>query len=160
MNFRDLFRKWEISGIKLNTNFAEVEFKPTNDDEIAAWDMYVELLTRITTQPLEDNDGDESSALESIHKLFEITRNILKEKGKNAKEFTKVAIIVLNQVIRPFTAKWHKKSIAGAFRNSDDCVTFRTELKALQSTLVQYTKLLADMAHVEDLTEIDRTQEE
>lgn len=71
--------------------------------------MYVELITRITTQPLVQNKGDEATALESIYNIFEITREILKSEGKKAKNFTKIAIVVLNQMIRPFTAKWHKK---------------------------------------------------
>ena len=59
MTFSDLFRQWGLTSIKLNVGFAEMEFKATEDDQIAAWDMYVELLTRITTQPLEDGTGDE-----------------------------------------------------------------------------------------------------
>ena len=115
MTFSDLFRQWGLTSIKLNVEFAEMEFKATEDDQIAAWDMYVELLTRITTQPLEDGTGDEETALTSVFSLFAITREILKTKGRQANNFTKVAIIVLNQVIRPFTAKWHKKAVGCIF---------------------------------------------
>ena len=108
----------------------------------------------MATQPLEPNTGDEKTALDSIYSLFATTRTILKEKGRNADQFTKVAIIVLNQIIRPFTAKWHKKSLAGAFDNPDACDAFRHELMDIQKSLVSYTKLLADMAKVEDLTGI------
>ncbi len=94
--------------------------------------MYVELITRITTQSLDDTDGDEETALNSIYQLFPITREILKSKGRNAENFSKIAIIVLNQIIRPFTAKWHKKKLNGAFSNQDECILFRTELKQLQ----------------------------
>ena len=154
MKFSDLFRKWGLTNIKLSIGFAEMEFKPTEDDQTAAWDMYVELLTRITTQPLEDGTGDEETALTSVYNLFSITRGILKEKGRQANEFTKVAIIVLNQIIRPFTAKWHKKKIEGAFSHTEECRVFRKELKDLQDNLICYTHLLADMAKVEDLTQI------
>ena len=117
--------------------------------------MYVELLTRITTQSLDDEVGDEETALTSIYNLFDITRDILKTKGRNAAQFTKVAIIVMNQIIRPFTAKWHKKKIDGAFSDWGECDTFRTELKELQDNLISYTRLLAEMANVEDLTVIN-----
>lgn len=153
--FGELFRRWGLSSIKLNVGFAEVEFEATEDDMTAAWDMYVELLTRITTQPLEEETGDEETALISIYNLFDITRTILKEKGRLASNFTKVAIIVLNQVIRPFTAKWHKKKIDGAFSKAEECQKFREELKNLQKDLIKYTQLLADMARVEDLTTIN-----
>lgn len=155
MTFEDLFRKWGLDSIKLNIGFAQVEWKSTEDDQTAAWDMYVELITRITTQPLEEYEGDESTALKSIYDLFPITRMVLKEKGKNAGAFTRVAIIVLNQVVRPFTAKWHKKQLEGAFKDEKQCILFREELKELQNRLICYTGLLADMAEVEDLTAIN-----
>ena len=82
MRFVDLFRKWGLDSIKLNIGFAQVEWKSTEDDQTAAWDMYVELITRITTQPLEEYEGDESTALKSIYDLFPITRMVLKEKEK------------------------------------------------------------------------------
>ena len=33
-------------------------------------------------------------------------------------EFAKLTIPVLNQIIRPFTAKWHRLSLAGAFEDA------------------------------------------
>ena len=95
MTFKDLFRRWGLNSIKLNAGFAEIEFGATEDDQTAAWDMYVELITRITTQPLDGADGDEETALNSVYQLFPITREILKSKGRNAENFSKIAIIVL-----------------------------------------------------------------
>ena len=138
-----------------NFGFAEIEFSPNEDDMTAAWELYVELLTRITTQPLADEDGDEATALESVHSLFKTTRDILKEKGWKAENFTTISVIVLNQVVRPFTAKWHKKSLSGAFDKEDECLKFREELKVLQNQLIQYTKMLSELACVEDLTELE-----
>lgn len=152
MKFKDFFRKWNLDSIKLNCKFAELEFSPTDDDQTAAWDMYVELITRITTQPLAQDEGDEATALESVHCIFRITREILKSKGRNAENFTKIAIVVLNQIIRPFTAKWHRKKLEGAFENFTECLEFRSELSDLQIELIKYTKLLAELAMVEDLT--------
>lgn len=155
MTFNDLFRQWGLQNIKLNIGFAELEFAPTEDDQTAAWDMYVELLTRVATQKLPDESGDEATALESVYSIFPTTREILKSKGRQATEFTKVAIVVLNQVVRPFTAKWHKKKIEGAFSRENECDAFRSELRVLQGQLKCYSRLLADMAMVEDLTELD-----
>lgn len=53
--------------MKLNLGFIESEWEPQVKDSEAAWKMYLELLTRITTQPLPDNSGMESSALESVY---------------------------------------------------------------------------------------------
>ena len=142
--------------------FAKIEFEATEGDIAAAWDMYVELLTRIATQPLEEGTGDETAALKSIYELFKITRDILKEKGRLAPNFTRVAIIVLNQIIRPFTAKWHKKTLEGAFQDFQEengYENFRSELKTLQEQLVGYAQILANMANVEDLTTINNTED-
>ena len=64
-------------------------------------------------------------------------------------------MIVLNQVIRPFTAKWHVLSVNGAFEDQLKRAEFRNELRDLQDKLKNYTKLLADLSSVEDLTEIE-----
>lgn len=116
------------------------------------------MLTRITTQALKDSDGDEKTALTSVYSIFPTTRAILKEKGRDAQTFTKIAVIVLNQIIRPFTAKWHRLSEQGAFSNKESCETFRRELKTLQVDLIHYTQLLADVAEVEDLTDIEEAR--
>ncbi len=63
--------------------------------------------------------------------------------------------MVLNQIIRPFTAKWHKESLNGAFDVPEKCAEFRSELKEIQVILTRYTQMLADMADVEDLTSLE-----
>lgn len=155
IKFKDLFPKFKLSKVKLSTRFAELEFNPISDDQDAAWEMYVELVTRIITQKLEPESGDEKTALDSIYTLFATTRNVLKARGRNAAAFTKVAVIILNQIVRPFTAKWHKISLAGGFSDSKMCAMFRQELELLQTDMRSYASLLADMAGVEDLTEIN-----
>ena len=62
---------------------------------------------------------------------------------------------MLNQIIRPFTARWHRLSTAGAFNDKAQCAEFRDSLAALQPYLRAYTKSLADMAEVEDLTMLE-----
>ena len=133
-----------------------MEWKPKDEDKDAAWELYIELLTRITTQPLPQEHGDESTALESIHSIFNLTREVIKRRGRLCIEFTKIAIVILNQKIRPFTAKWHKMMISKAFDDPKKCTEFRTELEELQEVLRIYTKMLADMSGVEDLTELEK----
>lgn len=152
MKLKKFFNKFQLTSIKLNSKFAEVEIEFSNHDKECAWYLYVELITRITTQPLPNQVGDESTALESVHSIFKSTRDILKEKGRKAVEFTKISIIVLNQVIRPFTAKWHKKLLCNAFNKHKECIEFRKDLSSLQIKLRNYSKMLAAIAEVEDLT--------
>lgn len=155
MRLKDLFEKWGLTGLKVKTPILEMEWEPSDPDKNAAWDLYVELLTRITTQGLPDEHGTEEAALESIHKIFGLTRATLKEHGRKAEHFTKVAIIVLNQIIRPFTAKWHRLSEQSAFNDKEQCKNFRSELAMLQQKLRSYTKMLSELAEVEDMADME-----
>ena len=156
MKLKDLFNKWNLTGLQIKTGFLEMKWEPNEADQDAAWELYVELLTRITTQALPDDTGTEQAALASLHSLFKTTRDILKGHGRECIAFSKVAVVVLNQVIRPFTSKWHPIFEAGAL-NSDQRNTFRAELPALQARLLAYTHMLADIADVEDITDLEST---
>ena len=155
MKRRDFLEKWGLSKLKLNVKFLEAEFNPRDPDREAAWELYVELLTRVTTQYLPPEHGHEKAALESVYAIFPLTREILRRRGSGCGEFAKLAIPVLNQVIRPFTAKWHRLSLADAFKDKVKCDEFRDELAALQPYLRAYTTALAAMASVEDLTALE-----
>ena len=159
MKWSKWLENWDMTSLRIKAPFLDAEWKPQDEDKAAAWDLYIELLTRIATQPLPQSHGDEKTALESVYSLFPITRQVIKDNGRHCFEFTKIAVVVLNQVIRPFTAKWHRISIHGAFDNPDKCDEFRTELVELQGKLKKYTKMLADMAGVEDLTELEEWDE-
>lgn len=152
MKVGKLFENWGMTSLKLNVGFLETNWEPQVCDSEAAWEMYVELLTRIATQPLPDDSGIEASALESVYSLFGITREILRNHGKDSIGFAKIAVIILNQVIRPFTARWHRLSEEGAFGDQEQCLLFRKELKALQAYLVNYMGMLAEIAGVEEIS--------
>ena len=155
MNWKTLLANFQLEKINLNASFLQVEiaFKP--EDQDAAWELYVEMLTRIVTQPLPADVGDDKTALDSIYSLFATTREILRRRGRGTIEFSKIAIPVLNQVVRPFTAKWHRESLAGAFDGPQKRAEFRSELAALQADLRNYNRMLADIAGVEDLTDLE-----
>ena len=155
MKLREWLDKWSMKSLKINTLFLEMEWKPSDYDKDAAWELYIELLTRITTQYLPPDHGDEETALKSIYSLFGLTREVIKRQGRHCIEFTKIAIVILNQIVRPFTAKWHKLSIQKAFSDRKQCKVFRDELAKLQEVLRTYTKMLAEMAGVEDLTSLE-----
>ncbi|RNB87897.1 hypothetical protein EDM56_12915 [Brevibacillus fluminis] len=157
MKWGKWLENWDMTSLKIKTPFLEMDWNPQEKDKDAAWELYIELLTRITTQKIELEHGDEKVALDSVYSLFGLTRGIIKNYGRDCIEFTKLAIVVLNQIIRPFTVKWHKLSLGGAFSDSEQCEAFRKELGSLQEKLIVYTKMLADMAGVEDLTNLEDT---
>ena len=150
-----LLSRFQLEKLKIRPPYMEATISFENRDRKAAWELYIELLTRVTTQPLPDQDGDEQTALESVYSIFSTTRDILKKYGTGTIQFSKIAIPVLNQIIRPFTAKWHKLSVAGCFSEPNRCKEFREELKHLQIDLVNYNQLLANIAGVEDLTALE-----
>jgi len=155
MKWRKWLENWDMTSLKIKAPFLEMEWQPQDEDKAAAWELYIELLTRITTQPLDVEHGDEKTALESVYSLFPITRQVLKNITRYCIEFTKLAVVVLNQIVRPFTAKWHRLSQQGAFEDPEKKSEFRKELGDVQLELRKYTKMLAHMAGVEDLTSLE-----
>ncbi len=157
MNFSNWLEKWGMESLKITPPFLQMEWTLKDADKNAAWALYIELLTRITTQPLPIEHGDEKAALDSVYSLFATTRDVIREYGPECINFTKIAIVVLNQVVRPFTAKWHRKSLAGDLEDKTERTVFREELAALQEELLKYSRMLADIADVEDLTDLEDT---
>ena len=159
MKLADLFHNAYLETIRIGPRWANVEISFKEEDRDAAWELYIEMLTRIVTQQLPPEVGDEQTALDSVYSIFPTTREILRRRGRGTIEFSKVAIPVLNQVVRPFTARWHKESLAGAFNDPSGRQQFREELETLQEELRKYNKLLAEIAEVEDLTDLESEEE-
>ena len=149
-----------LEDIKLNAGFMKATIRITDASRNAAWELYVEMLTRIVTQPLPSEDGDDKAALDSVYSLFPTTRKILRRYGPKAVEFSKIAIPVLNQQVRPFTAKWHRLSLRGDFPGDARRTEFRRELGKLQVKLRNYSRMLAEIADVEDLTNLESAKGE
>jgi hypothetical protein len=150
MKWSEWFGNWSMTSLKVKSSFLEMDFLPNDSDKNAAWELYVDLITRVVTQGLPVKDGDEKAALNSIYNIFELTRDNLKRNGRHCGEFTKISILVLNQIIRPFTSKWHPIFVREL--SVEQKIEFRVELEALRLAMTSYSKMLADMSDVEDLT--------
>ena len=154
--------------IRLGVSFSEIFLKKTwrtdpkqvDSNQKAAWHLYVEMETRIITQPLPPKHGDEQTALDSVYSLFQTTRDILHAQGPGCVVFAKIAIEILNQKVRCFTAKWHRNSLEGAFNDPVKCEEFRNDLEKLQEVLRAYTRTLAVLAGVEDTDSLSDTEQE
>ena len=114
MHLGALLSNFQLEKVRLGPAWANVEISFDQSDQDAAWELYVEMLLRVVTQPLPSEAGDESTALKSIYALFPVTREILRRRGRSAISFSKVAIPVMNQIVRPFTTKWHPQSLTGS----------------------------------------------
>lgn len=155
MKLNELFGKFHLEKVKLNLAAVKLEMSFEDADKDAAWELYIEILTRIVTQPLPHESGDDKTALDSAYSLFPVTREILRRRGRSTMKFSMIAIPVLNQIVRPFTTKWHRESLDGAFDDDGKCREFRQELAALQDELRNYNRMLAEIAGVEDLTDLE-----
>lgn len=136
------------------------------DQRKAAWEMYVELVTRISTLPLADDQGLLSEALESLHVIFNETRRILRDYGpeiarppkKNHYSFGAIAVDVLNHWLRPFLSTWHprlaeyEQAQPGPGprdeRQWPHARALRNDLRELQSRLTAYADLLAQVCEI------------
>lgn len=147
-----LLGHFNLSKIKIGPQWAnvELEFEAANKD--AAWELYIEMLTRVITQPIPEGVGNEQVALNSIYSIFETTRDVLRRHGRTAFDVSLVVIPVLNQVVRPFTTKWHNEALSDETKRAE----FRKELAELQHDLRQYNRILAEIAGVEDLTDLEQ----
>jgi hypothetical protein len=150
-------------------------WEPDEAEVEAAWEMYIELATRISTQPLREDEGVLREALESLYQLFPTTREILRrhgptvarKKGRGEHSFAELAVYVLNYGLRPLLAKWHPLLADYEARLSEDssaveheaawerAAELREALEQLRLSLLDYANLLAEVAGVEPLIALD-----
>lgn len=159
--------------VAVNLGFLGIEgnWVPDELEREAAWDMYVELVTRITVVELKPNEGLLREALASYHTLFNTTREILKKygptvaqaKGKDNISFGRIAVEILNVVLRPVLAYWHPRlleyentrdpsvSVTEHEMQWDSAVELRKKLEETRLHLLCYADTLAKVARVQSL---------
>ena len=149
----------------------EGTWEPDETEQNAAWEMYVELVTRISVAELKPNEGLLREGLSSLYTLFNTTREILRKygpsvaqpKGKDGISFGYLAVAILNTVLRPVLAKWHPllldyESIKDPSlspleheRQWERYEELRNELNNVRQVLIEYAELLAQVAGVPSL---------
>lgn len=128
--------------------YGQREWKVSTGDATAAHFLHIELISRITIQPLGYREGSEKAALDSVHTLFATARK-LSEASEDARTFEIIVWHVLNTFVRPLTSKWHAKAAAGDLRALDNSDIFRAELKVVQTKLLALDSVLAKIAKAE-----------
>jgi hypothetical protein len=122
-------------------------------ETVPAHVLWVELSTRITTQSLHYRSGSEEAAAKSVYDLFKLTRQLM-ETNPEAEVFCEIALVLLNEVLRPYTARWHgwieedatEKGPAGRFRDEIVRRKFRLELRDLQASLIPFQEAFLDLS--------------
>ncbi|MFE2295024.1 TIR domain-containing protein [Streptomyces sp. NPDC059452] len=79
-------------------------------ERAAAFDLQVELVTRVGVQPLEPGQGSLREALNSLHSLFSTTREVLHRVATETTAPLTLPVIasgLANRHLRPFLSAWH-----------------------------------------------------
>ena len=116
--------RWKASAIDVSFGFPGMSlsgtWQPDEAERQAAWELLVELSTRVTIAGIDDDEGLMSEALASLHDLFATTRGILRTHGpvvarsggSGNLSFGVIAVRVLNDVLRPILNEWHPRLTA------------------------------------------------
>src|SRR5689334_24814943 len=108
----------KLRSLSLNLPFGlgGVQVDVTDADARVAWNLYVEFATRVAVIPQAAGAGSAREALNSLYSLFATTREVLRGAGpeiaRGPDDVGPVAIKVLNEGLRPFTARWHTELAA------------------------------------------------
>jgi hypothetical protein len=139
---------WKLTNPGIETERLMDFWAPQAADRALAWDIYVELVTRIAVQELADDEGNDKSALDSIYRLFGLSRECLRQHGVQCANTGTLLTAFLNQKVRDFTAKWHKRSVNEQWQAHPTAQhpDFRADLKQLQPVLRQLAEALASLA--------------
>ncbi|MEV8478288.1 hypothetical protein [Streptomyces sp. NPDC051173] len=146
-------------------------WEPVEAERKAAWELYAELATRISTVELGPDEGFLREALSSFYSLFGTTRDILRRYGPDVAPrrgpgqitFGALAVTVLNQALRPMLANWHPRLAAyeslrpadvdpvSYERSWEHAAALREEVARVREVLVALAKALAEVAGSADL---------
>jgi hypothetical protein len=157
------WRTAQLTEVKITVpQVSELTFVVNNEARQVAWKLYIETVTRISTQPLSDEEGFIREALTSLYGLFATTRDTLKASRPSVpvsggQTVEHLAVTMLNHELRPFLSKWHprlrefeKTHPNGQESAWPDNVTCRNELRHVQAHLVGFALGFARLAGVRD----------
>lgn len=152
-----------VEKVTLNIpQFADLSFVVDNTSKKVAWSLFIETITRIATQPLENGTGKLREALSSLYSLFNLSRELLKGMSPSSEQSSMtvemLAIRMLNSVIRPRLAKWHR--LLSEFEQTNEgkletewvyCEDCRKDLEEMRLELIVYSKGFAQLAKVQQI---------
>ena len=157
------WRAAQLTEVKITVpQVSELTFVVNNDARQVAWKLYIETVTRVSTQPLTDEEGFIREALTSLYGLFATTRDTLKASRPSVpvsggQTVEHLAVTMLNHELRPFLSKWHPRlrefekahpdGQESAWRYNIAC---RSELRHTQAHLVDFALGFARLAGVRD----------
>jgi transcriptional regulator with XRE-family HTH domain len=165
-----LLQETSTNGLPPSERMQEIR-EPGEEEKKAAWELYVELVTRVSVATLSPDDGILREALSSLYSLFQTTRTILRDHGPaiapdendNRQSVSHIVVRMVNTIVRPFLAKWHpllkdyeesrppSVGIAQHEHQWERYTELRQELLAVRTDLLVYAQALAQIANVSSL---------
>lgn len=143
-------------------------WEPDDTEIQAAWELYVEMVTRTPLGGFSPQEGSAREALTSIYTLFDTTRGVLRKSGPSVARpkvgeelsFGYLAVSMLNLVLRPLLTDWHRqlqvweREHPGLGENEwPGRSAFFAALDQTREQLGQYASLFAEVAEVPELME-------
>ena len=153
------------------------KWKPKDDERKASWEMYVELITRVSVAELGDDEGLLREAFTSLHSMFGTTREILRKYGPDVARpakgadvsFGRLSVGLLNGCLRPFLSKWHplladyeserpaNVTAVEWERRWGEAANVRAELAEVRAVATRYAEILGEVCDAPDLLDaVDR----
>lgn len=143
-----------VIAVRLNlplVNSISGSWDVTDPERLAAWETYVEIITRIVQPQTGFSQRDIVWELDCLEALLNKMRDILKKYGPavgqvvrpNDLSFAHLSLTVINVVLRPVLAKGEK--IKGGQSGQKD---FSRELDSVYAVLIDYCNILAQAADV------------
>lgn len=141
--------------------FAGFSFVVNDEHKRVAWRLFVETATRVSTQPLPEDQGFLREAMTSLYTLFSTIREELKSmspslSGRRA-TVEVFALQMLNNELRPFLTKWHPllkqfeedhDQDEGKWKWAAEC---RAELETMRQQIIKYARAFGELAEIADL---------
>jgi hypothetical protein len=144
-------------------------WEPNDAERRAAWELYVELVTRVAVVPL--TGGLLREALTSFYALFGIAREILRRYGpdvaapKRTGEYNLgfLTVALLNFTVRPLLSRWHPELQAWEHTRPTDVTPMaheqawsghaelRQQIDSVREILASYASVLATACGIPDL---------
>ncbi|CAI7975200.1 conserved hypothetical protein [Frankia sp. Hr75.2] len=146
--------------------FSNAQFVVTKDNKAVAWRLFIEMVTRVSLQPLDQGTGKIREAMNSLYALFGITRQTLAEAQPsrrigNAPTVEHLAVAMLNKELRPFLSRWHPRlqawenehpgELESAWPDDEEC---RQELSSMQARLIRYAAGFGELSGVTNVQAI------
>ncbi|MCK6573809.1 hypothetical protein L6V77_22235 [Myxococcota bacterium] len=132
------------------------KYKVADEDRRAAWATFVDLASRIATQPLDATAGDTGAALASLYALFQSVRERLiglrppTALAAGQRTVETHALAMLNLEIRPLLSRWHPEfddaRARGAAVPPDVERACRAEMESVRLRLVEYAVEFAELS--------------